>query len=301
MNRIEMNTSALSTLSVVGLVVLLACAGCDDKASGGSGGAGGKESTAEGGAGRGSEGASFPSAGVSSLGGEGQGGDPGTGGSSAGTAGAVGGDGAGGVGTCGNSAIEAGEECDDGNERSGDGCSSTCVSKCEVCQRDTCPVDSTFKGIAAEAYVKAFDMPGEAEDGAAVNMPRATLVRDLLDCVYESKCLLVTAAPGAPQYAWNVSLRDCACANPPMTTSPDEYPMACTDDATRLDGPCLQQMMDAAEVESFLPMTTKIKNANLAIGRVYNLLSYCDAKVCAEKCVPEEAHDLLSVAGGAAP
>jgi len=31
---------------------------------------------------------------------------------------------------CGNGLVEPGEECDDGNTLSGDGCSSTCVSEC---------------------------------------------------------------------------------------------------------------------------------------------------------------------------
>lgn len=43
----------------------------------------------------------------------------------------TGGSGGGGSNTCGNNAIEAGEECDDGNMANGDGCDSTC-------QEETC-------------------------------------------------------------------------------------------------------------------------------------------------------------------
>jgi cysteine-rich repeat protein len=67
-----------------------------------------------------------------SGGGPGSGGSPSTGGSpsSGGSAGA--GDGA----VCGDGKIEAGEECDDGNTTSGDGCSATCVMECAGGQID---------------------------------------------------------------------------------------------------------------------------------------------------------------------
>lgn len=83
--------------------------------SGGSGGAGG-----EGGAG-GSGGAG----GAGGAGGGGSGGAGGSGGS--GGSGGAGGAGGGGTGVCGNGIVESGEQCDDSNVVSGDGCSSGCA------------------------------------------------------------------------------------------------------------------------------------------------------------------------------
>ena len=66
--------------------------------------------------------------------------NPGTGGSGgSGTAGgAQGGSGGAPAAVCGNNQLEAGEECDDGNTKDWDGCSSKCKSKCEACEKKYC-------------------------------------------------------------------------------------------------------------------------------------------------------------------
>jgi len=85
-------------LLLVGLLGLAAA--CGDDSDGGAGGSGGM------------------------VGAGGRGGDGGTGG-----AGGAGGEGGTETTQCGNNVPEPGEECDDGNEDDGDGCSSACMSE----------------------------------------------------------------------------------------------------------------------------------------------------------------------------
>jgi cysteine-rich repeat protein len=47
---------------------------------------------------------------------------------------------------CGNGAVEAGEQCDDGNTTSGDGCSATCQNEGGACAHDKCDT-----GVALDA------------------------------------------------------------------------------------------------------------------------------------------------------
>jgi cysteine-rich repeat protein len=323
-----MNKRTIRTVAGLGLVVMLVASGCGDDgldlcptlpvinvggvgAGGGNGSGnsgngqsgmnvgaeGGMTSGGEGGEGglNGTAGDSMTmggtSAGMGGVGGTSTAGTAGSGGTTGGTmgntAGTTGG-GSGGSGTnavCGNSKTEAGEECDDGNKLSGDGCSNKCLSKCELCQRDTCPTESTFPTIAATAFTKAFGIAGDAMGGPAINTPRVDLVRDMIECFYESKCLIISGN-GTEPYVRQISMRACACLNP--SPYDDAFPPACNTEATRMDGPCLKEMMEAAEADTFFQMNSKLKNPTLPSGVVNNLLTYCGAKVCTEECLPTE-------------
>lgn len=280
-----MSLRAIAMLWGLAFLATLSSAGCgtDPADAPGKGGRGAQAGSAN------------ASAGAPDTAGASGGGKPGEGaaGEAAGGQELGGGDGAGGgSGVCGDGTKQSGEECDDANTTSGDGCSARCVEKCEVCERDTCPVEATLKVIAEGAYSGAYEMSGNAEAGPAINFPRKDLVRGLMECIYESNCLVVyPPAAGGAAANWEVSMRACACAN---AGEPTAFPTTCNDEATRMDGPCLDQMIEAAEVDTFLQMTAKLKTRTLPIGRAYELLKYCDAQVCAAECLAEETAELRS-------
>ncbi|HEX2876629.1 MAG TPA: hypothetical protein VHP33_35505, partial [Polyangiaceae bacterium] len=137
-------------LGLGALAALLAASGCSDEVGGdgyvpdrpsaGKGGLGGGAGTlgsgglpAEGGAG----GDSTASGGKAGSGNSGTSGKGGRAGSSSMTDGGMGGEPTG-TAVCGNNATEPGEECDDGNTKSGDGCTADCKSACEVCEKTYC-------------------------------------------------------------------------------------------------------------------------------------------------------------------
>ncbi len=64
---------------------------------------------------------------------------------------------------CGNSVIQSGEECDDGNATSGDGCSSSCVFEDKLCIEGVQP--SVSRSTKRVAFVSDFDYvaPGNAD------------------------------------------------------------------------------------------------------------------------------------------
>jgi cysteine-rich repeat protein len=64
---------------------------------------------------------------------------------------------------CGNGIIQSGEECDDGNASSGDGCSSSCVFEDKLCIEGTQP--SVARQAKRVAFVSDFDYVGQNADG----------------------------------------------------------------------------------------------------------------------------------------
>jgi cysteine-rich repeat protein len=216
------------------------------------------------------------------------------GGSSSGTSSSVvaGASGAGDVGgqatspptDCGNGDVDAGEECDDGNDVSGDGCSSSCTSACETCERDTCPTTTPF--TAQPWYTYAYDMDGKAAAGPKTGTPRGELVRSVLACIYDSKCTAVFS--NDPPITSQISLRECFCKNAPAGTEPATYPDICKHEATLERGPCIDQMLAASETDNVEAMLTKLTNLGTPLGRAFYLLQHCDARVCGGECLPTE-------------
>ncbi len=116
--------------------VVAACASCastdtliDDKGRIAGAGASGSGAEGAGASGSGAEGAGGSGSGSQGAGGASSGsGQGGTGGidTNANTTVST----TGGGGTCGNGAVEAGEECDDGNTATSDGCNASCAIEC---------------------------------------------------------------------------------------------------------------------------------------------------------------------------
>ena len=138
--------SIARTLGALGVAAGVVIAGCSDTAldlrptlgngrAGSAGSAtGGSLSNADG------EGGNNDSGGQSAARTHSQAGSAGTlaGGSSA-TGGSGGSSGGSTVNTlCGNGTTDPGEECDDHNTLSGDGCSAACKSSCEACEKNVC-------------------------------------------------------------------------------------------------------------------------------------------------------------------
>lgn len=185
---------------------------------------------------------------------------------------------------CGNGDVDEGEECDDGNRSSGDGCSYRCEKSCEACEQATCATDTPFK--AHPWYSYAYTMEGDAEAGPAKGQPRAELVKNVLECIYQSQCTLVFNDD--PAITAQISLRNCFCTNAPADAQPDNYPDICKNDETRKNGPCLDQMLAAAESDTVDKMLTKLSTLSVPLGRAFMLLQHCDARVCGRECLPDE-------------
>ncbi|MDR7422954.1 MAG: DUF4215 domain-containing protein [Armatimonadota bacterium] len=123
---------------------------------------------------------------------------------------------------CGNCELDPGEECDDGNTRSGDGCSAACrnelrgacgnlrIDPGESCDTgvasfrapgDCTPLctrkDECLACAALEcplAFDACLDMTGVAQAGLGAGLPRAQLCGRLRECVARSGCAEATMA-----------------------------------------------------------------------------------------------------------
>lgn len=126
------------------------------------------------------------------------------------------------TGVCGNSIIEPGEECDDGNTDSGDGCSLTCESEnapandhCESAQPVT---DGSYLFNTIEALT---DGPDESANCPSSNNP---LTPDIWYC-YTATCSGTATASicGSSFDSMIASYDSCTCP-------PSAAPLACEDD-----------------------------------------------------------------------
>jgi cysteine-rich repeat protein len=310
MNNTSPTLRALKTLGLLATVTGVPISACTDEpldlrptlTAGSSGKA--SNATAGGGSG-GATGATSSDGGGTTdpAGGEGgmQEGGMGVGGTSGGKGGAGGSGGKGGAGssgggtggsiaTCGNGKQDGTEECDDGNKLSGDGCSFDCKSKCEECEK-TCQAlwEANGKTIA-NAYVDGYSLEGNAEGGPASGVPRITLFRDLMQCIYESHCNSVFLSEvGGNLSQATASFRNCSCANPLPDVPPNVVPPECTYEDSVIKGPCYRQMLEAAEADSLKQMYDRISRRAFAIGQAFYLVQNCDARLCALECMPVEA------------
>jgi cysteine-rich repeat protein len=246
--------------------------------AGGAGGAGGDEGAA------GSRAGSSAHAGKGGTGGSSaNGGASGSGGSSAN--GGASGNGGSSSSKCGNNVIDEGETCDDGNKLSGDGCSSKCQCACEACESSTgCYTRPPQVAPDGSSYYDAgYGMPGLTTEGPAPNVPRKELFRDLLDCVRETSCLALEPLQG------RVFLVKCACQNPPAAGEPlNGWPAACFNDATLMKGPCLRQMLEAAEADTLISLKERAGTEDYAVGMVQSILNICDTSECRSECFKPE-------------
>jgi cysteine-rich repeat protein len=97
----------------------------------------------------------------------------------------IGGSGGTTVATCGDGNPDESEECDDGNVKNGDGCSSSCVdtSACDDCMNANC-VET--EGPLTEL---CFNMPGVSTVGTAVGRGKGELCWEMTDCIHREVCI----------------------------------------------------------------------------------------------------------------
>ena len=241
------------------------------------GGAGGEEDGGEGvggSGGNGGSGGATPTGGKAGMGGKADmGGKGGTGGEPVGS-------------MCGNMTVDAGEECDDGNTKNGDGCSSQCKEKCEACEATYCDFGD-FGDIEAMCFTLGAN--DTALEGPALGAPRSKLCMELVECVRVSGCMhdALTTNPytGSP-------FEDCFCG-PGIdcvgTTQPPE-------------GPCVAEFQRAAETETSSAVGARLPDfagANypelgLAVGRASVVLQYCDLNACSRECYMGKDSDVCS-------
>ena len=93
---------------------------------------------------------------------------------------------------CGNGAVEAGEECDDSNTSSGDGCSSSCLWE------HTCTADNTI--VCGQTYNNVNGVSGSDVSGYSCNgwntgservyaftaLTSGTVTADISDCDFDA-------------------------------------------------------------------------------------------------------------------
>ena len=300
MRKFNPRRSRLTVLtSTVGLLILSAAAcGIDDSrtmtmmsqaagsaglASGGSGNmvADGGEA-GEGGA-RSASAGSGGKSGSGGMGGKGGGGAAGSGGKA----------GSGPVGPCGNGKIDSGEECDDSNTKSGDGCSAQCQSKCETCEKSVY-AKPEYQGLLQQDYYETcFTATDRALGGPADGAPRKDLCAAVVDCVRRTGC-------GALGGFWvdgfagtnDASLSACWCSDLAPLAPGDRLPQpaaSCNDAATLKPGPCYADFQNASEADSPKDIGKFLIDEGTALGRAGQLLRVQDSLFCATSCWPDPA------------
>lgn len=157
---------------------------------------------------------------------------------------------------CGNGVIEAGEQCDDGNRISGDGCSANCTTEkicdapanrcaqCE-CHECGCLVNTCYNG------------PGVASSGPAAGTPKSKLCADLVQCVQQSKCIGAQCLCGTASF--------CRCMH------------------GEGNGPCKAQVIAAAETDDPFAISLREFCPFYAIGRAVGVTT-CSFWECHNTC-----------------
>lgn len=274
--------------------------GPPDLSSGGRGGTGGKGASTGGKGsntgGRGGSGGTEPGSGgtgadagdAGGSGDAGAGATPGTGGAGAsagsgGTAGMGGMGKAGGAGkagsggapgsVCGDNVEEGDEECDDGNVKNGDGCSSLCTEACELCEAEHCSelLDTGNELVTRmEACFDGFGPADVSAGGPAPNLPKSELCQRTVSCIRRSNCA-VASPPDA------VLLAECYCGSTPQDD--------CFSGAQPPSGPCVEEFEWAAESTTpAVILAQRIGSPIYALGRA-SLLAQCNAEFCTDECL----------------
>jgi cysteine-rich repeat protein len=201
---------------------------------------------------------------------------------------------------CGNMAIEEGEQCDDGNTKSGDGCTADCKSDCEVCEKTFCKnVHSAEAGEHNPVYGELFEpfdpftacfaAEGLAVAGPAKGISLAVLCQDLVDCVRREQCAQFEDIDGSA--ATGYGFVHCYCS---YDVSLLNYKTTC-EATTALDpkvdpnyvGKCLREFQEASETEDALGLFKGVQNRRKALGVANLLLLTCDRSLCTEECLPQ--------------
>ena len=160
---------------------------------------------------------------------------------------------------CGNNHIDPGEECDDGNTKDGDGCSSICTKKCETCEHNS--------AYCADFLTGCYALDGNATEGAAQGVAKAELCSELMACIRKSKCAYVSP-PGTPAHV--DGLLGCYCGEDVTTNE-------CLHLLTKApNGPCKAEVEAAAETSSITLIQSRGLNSSYALGAAFSLIQFCD-------------------------
>ena len=225
----------------------------------------------------------------------------GKGGGHAGTAttdGGMGGETAG--AECGNHTVEPPEQCDDGNTKSGDGCTADCKSDCEVCEKTYCKAvrahDAGEYSWIQESVKQPFDlpascfeMPGLAEAGPAQGVPRKDLCLAMLDCIRREKCSQLIADDfGGVSNSYLKSsaypFMRCFCD---LDVTDPAYITKCVRPADFVPGKCSREILEASERDDPALAFNGLNTLGKPMGVANSLLQACDKKLCTEECLPE--------------
>jgi cysteine-rich repeat protein len=278
--------------SALVLVSLVTAAGCgdDEDAVGGTAGKGGTKPTAGAPSTAGSNNNGGNDSGKGGAGaGEGgmpAGGNAGDGPVDAGGGGDGGDGGSPPVSKCGNGATDAGEECDDGNTKNGDGCSSTCTSKCEACEIAHCDYGD-FGDVKELCFTETAGDTVVA--GPATGAPRSKLCTELVECIRGSGCMqasnkrLISTSPFAECYC---GPGGCEASAPATGPCKEEYRRASEStisDEAALDIDVYNKFYDFAGASGAA--------LGLALGRASLVVQACDFYACGQECYRQEASD----------
>lgn len=191
---------------------------------------------------------------------------------------------------CGDGKIEPPEQCDDGNAISGDGCSANCESSCEKCEKNVCPLWDISEGdeVTSSAYEDCYRANGKITQGPAGGYTRAEVCRELLDCIHQEDCGQPTGVIVRVESCWCDKdwTGKVAGASPGQqcVISPD--PSNPQDPTKFIPGKCASLFQDASEGDRLSDVIAQLQAPRRAEGQALRLVKSCDARACAEECVP---------------
>jgi cysteine-rich repeat protein len=186
---------------------------------------------------------------------------------------------------CGNGKLEPGEECDDGNTKDGDGCSSICTNKCELCEAaancstkydltQPCKTPEECRDRNNEAA--AFDLcygtgTAVASGGPAAGTLKSKLCEAAIACIRKTNC----AADFDP------SPVSCYCGENADLVACESAPK----------GPCAAELAAAAEARSLatLSQAWTAEDPTTTAGAVASIIVLCDQSACPSQCFEDKS------------
>ncbi len=202
---------------------------------------------------------------------------------------------------CGNCMLDASEECDDGNQVSGDGCTSVCTlercgdgakSQGEECDdgnvafgatNDDCTpscrtptaCDLCARSSCTSETLDCLGLEGDAKSGPARGAPRSGLCDALRTCVQDTSCDRVSRDIGGVKGAF---LEGCYCG----TAGGD-----CFTEPGLANGSCRQEVEAALETTDPTVLVGRLSGADARypLFRALNDLLACEGTGCGNTCV----------------
>jgi cysteine-rich repeat protein len=200
---------------------------------------------------------------------------------------------------CGNGTLDAGEECDDGNTRAGDGCSDACTiepicgnSKLE--RGEECdPPDGTTCDAACKKIIPVCGN-GKIEPGETCEPPNTATCDAACHTISActgcetTKCsgLGCSTVTGAKRTACEALLAcartsKCAASGPEGCYCGTADPIACL--SGMANGACKGQVETAAETTNPITISERFVDPSFGTGAANNLLQ-CDQEFCSNEC-----------------